>query len=83
MPLGQVGLKAKAVIAIAAGKGGVGKSTAAVSLAMGLKKAGCTVGLLDADVYGPSLPHLTGTRGQVTKEGNKICLLYTSDAADE
>ena len=78
MPLGQVGLKAKAVIAIAAGKGGVGESTAAVSLAMGLKKAGCTVGLLDADVYGPSLPHLTGTRGQVTKEGNKIVPLQSA-----
>jgi len=78
MPLGQVGLKAKAVIAIAAGKGGVGKSTAAVSLAMGLKKAGCSVGLLDADVYGPSLPHLTGTRGQVTKEENKIIPLQSN-----
>ena len=69
-PLGQVGLKAKAVIAVAAGKGGVGKSTAATTLAMGLKRAGCSVGLLDADVYGPSLPHLTGTRGQVTKGDN-------------
>jgi len=78
IPLGQVGLKAKAVIAIAAGKGGVGKSTAAVSLAMGLKRAGCSVGLLDADVYGPSLPHLTGTRGQVTKEGNKIVPLQSN-----
>ena len=78
MPLGQVGLKAKAVVAVAAGKGGVGKSTAAVSLAMGLKKAGCSVGLLDADVYGPSLPHLTGTRGQVTKEGNKIIPLQSA-----
>ncbi len=71
-PLGQVGLKAKAVIAVAAGKGGVGKSTAATSLAIGLKRAGCSVGLLDADVYGPSLPHLTGTRGQVTKVDGKI-----------
>lgn len=71
-PIGQVGLRAKAVIAVAAGKGGVGKSTAAVSLAIGLKRAGCAVGLLDADVYGPSLPHLTGVRGQVTKVDNKI-----------
>ena len=78
MPLGQVGLKAKAVIAVAAGKGGVGKSTAAVSLALGLKKAGCSVGLLDADVYGPSLPHLTGTRGQVTKVDNKIVPLESA-----
>ena len=71
-PLGQVGLTAKAVIAIAAGKGGVGKSTAAVSLALALKRGGCRVGLLDADVYGPSIPHLTGIRGQVTKIENKI-----------
>jgi len=71
-PLGQVGITAKAVIAIAAGKGGVGKSTAATSLAIALQRAGCKVGLLDADVYGPSLPHLTGTRGQVTKVENKI-----------
>jgi ATP-binding protein involved in chromosome partitioning len=78
MPLGQVGLKAKAVIAVAAGKGGVGKSTAAVSLALALKKAGCSVGLLDADVYGPSLPHLTGTRGQVTKVDNKIVPLQAA-----
>jgi ATP-binding protein involved in chromosome partitioning len=71
-PIGQVGLTAKAVIAIAAGKGGVGKSTAATSLAIALKRAGCKVGLLDADVYGPSVPHLTGVRGQVTKVDNKI-----------
>ena len=69
-PLGQIGLKAKSVIAVAAGKGGVGKSTAAVSLGLALKKAGCSVGLLDADVYGPSIPHLTGTRGQVIKGDN-------------
>ncbi|MFK7770018.1 MAG: P-loop NTPase [Mariniblastus sp.] len=71
-PIGQVGIRAKAVVAIAAGKGGVGKSTAAASLALSLKRAGCKVGLLDADVYGPSVPHLTGVRGQVTKENNKI-----------
>jgi ATP-binding protein involved in chromosome partitioning len=71
-PIGQVGITAKAVIAVAAGKGGVGKSTAAVSMALALKKAGCKVGILDADVYGPSVPQLTGVRGQVAKEGNKI-----------
>ena len=69
---GQVGLTVKSVIAIAAGKGGVGKSTAATSLAVALKRAGCKVGLLDADVYGPSIPHLTGVRGAVTKAENKI-----------
>ena len=71
-PMGQVGITAKAVIAVAAGKGGVGKSTAATSLAIALQRAGCKVGLLDADVYGPSVPHLTGVRGQVTKVDNKI-----------
>lgn len=71
-PLGQVGLTAKAVIAVAAGKGGVGKSTVAASLAIALKRAGCRTGILDADVYGPSIPHLTGVRGQVTKVDDKI-----------
>lgn len=72
LPLGQVGLTAKAVIAVGSGKGGVGKSTVSTSLAMGLKRAGCKVGLMDADVYGPSIPQLTGVRGGVTKEGEKI-----------
>jgi len=71
-PIGQVALTAKAVIAVAAGKGGVGKSTAATSLAIALQRAGCKTGLLDADVYGPSIPHLTGVRGAVTKVDNKI-----------
>lgn len=53
----------KHVIAIGAGKGGVGKSTVAVFLAVGLKRLGLRVGLLDGDVYGPSLPKLTGTEG--------------------
>ena len=71
-PVGQVGLTAKAVIAVAAGKGGVGKSTVATSLALALKKAGCKTGILDADVYGPSVPQLTGVRGQVQKVDEKI-----------
>src|SRR5947207_2459554 len=58
--LGQVGLTAKSVIAVGSGKGGVGKSTIAATLALGLKRAGCKVGLLDTDVYGPSIPHLLG-----------------------
>ena len=70
--VGQVGLTAKSIIAVAAGKGGVGKSTVATSLAQTLHKAGCKTGLLDADVYGPSIPHLTGARGQVFKDGEKI-----------
>lgn len=59
--LGEIGLMAKSVIAVGSGKGGVGKSTIATSIAYGLKRAGCRVGLMDADVYGPSVPHLTGT----------------------
>jgi ATP-binding protein involved in chromosome partitioning len=63
-PLGQIGLTAKSVIAVGSGKGGVGKSTIAASIALGLKLAGCKVGLMDADVYGPSIPHLLGLDGK-------------------
>ena len=72
LPMGTVGLTAKAVIAVGSGKGGVGKSTSATALAIALQRFGCKVGLMDADVYGPSIPHLTGVKGQVMKEGEKI-----------
>ena len=62
--LGQVGLTAKSVIVVGSGKGGVGKSTIAASLALGMQRAGCKVGLMDADVYGPSIPHLLGASGR-------------------
>ncbi len=62
--IGQMGLMAKSVIAVGSGKGGVGKSTIATCLALGLKRAGAVVGLMDADVYGPSVPHLLGITGK-------------------
>ncbi len=63
-PIGSIGLTAKSVIAVGSGKGGVGKSTVAASIAVALKNAGCKVGLMDADVYGPSIPHLLGLAGR-------------------
>ncbi len=62
--LGTIGITVKSVIAVGSGKGGVGKSTIAACIALGLKRAGCKVGLMDADVYGPSIPHLLGLEGK-------------------
>ena len=61
---GKIGLRVKNVIAVGSGKGGVGKSTTAAMLAYGLHSFGAKVGLLDADVYGPSIPHLCGAGGE-------------------
>ncbi len=70
-PIGGIGLTVKSVIAVGSGKGGVGKSTIAASLALGLKRAGAKVGLMDADVYGPSIPHLLGVDEKPTATAEK------------
>jgi len=71
--LGEIGLAAKSVIAVGSGKGGVGKSSISVALAHGLSREGCRVGLMDADIYGPSIPHLLGSDERPTMTGEKIC----------
>ncbi|RCL00449.1 MAG: ATP-binding protein involved in chromosome partitioning [Candidatus Tokpelaia sp. JSC085] len=62
----------KHIIAVASGKGGVGKSTTAINLALALKESGLAIGLLDADIYGPSLPRLASVHSDPERYNKKL-----------
>ena len=62
----------KNVVAVGAGKGGVGKTTVAVNLALALVKCGSRVGILDGDIYGPNVPIMMGLQTQLTTDGQRI-----------
>jgi len=62
----------KNIIAVGAGKGGVGKTTVAVNLAIALAKCGGRVGMIDGDIYGPNVPIMLGIKTQLTTDGKKI-----------
>jgi ATP-binding protein involved in chromosome partitioning len=62
----------KNIVAVGAGKGGVGKTTVAVNLALALARCGSRVGMIDGDIYGPNVPIMLGMRTQLTTDGQKI-----------
>ncbi len=82
---GRIGLNIHNIIAVGSGKGGVGKSTVAAALACGLHSYGCRVGLMDADVYGPSIPHMLNATGKPaaveheTPDGQKFARMEPID----
>lgn len=69
----------KNIIAVASGKGGVGKSTVTVMLAKSLQKLGARVAILDADIYGPSMPRMLGDYGKPTSPDNKSFIAVNAD----
>lgn len=76
---GKLNIPVKNIIAVASGKGGVGKSTVSTNLAVSLALEGAKVGVLDADVYGPNIPMMFGLKGQPRVDNNKMLPLTAYD----